>query len=153
MLKPHSIEKIRASQKKCRLRAYNQHQIRLREKMDQIIELSRWRRNQGAVVTGNGESLHHKFCKFCCAMALEESEYDYISEYKLKGFECDIFSPNLNFFIELETNLTKSKKESKLNQFRHIANSSNCDLFLFDIKEIPNDYIKAVDYFKGKLGI
>jgi len=152
-LKQKSIEKMKQSKINSQRKSQIRHREKLKKKMERKIELTRWYRNQGAVVTGRGEKIHHKFIKFCCAMYFEEKGYDYITEYKLKGLECDLFIPTLNFFIELETNLTKTKEENKLKQFKHILDSTNCDFFIFEIKDLPKNYEEVLKEFDRRFGL
>lgn len=167
MLKQKSIEKMKASQKKNKVKAFNNHiqkkketyfgdsegkfpvkeklnyqeaEFRLKNKLtnknDLIIKninIVRWH--------NRNETLKHFIAKSICSKVLMDNN-QFISSEILDG---DIYWINNDIYIEIQSKTDKSIIEKKKDKFN--------DLFLFDLKEVPDNAKEMYEYFKNKLGL
>jgi hypothetical protein len=104
-------------------------------------------RNKNCLFTNGGnESMKHWLVKAMIFKILKEKGRIVGTEIEAKNGIVDVVDVDNLIVYEIEKNLTERKKKEKINQLKGVN-----DIFIIDLKKVPDDFEKAEKYLKEKV--
>jgi hypothetical protein len=104
-------------------------------------------KNKNCLFTNSGnESIKHWIVKAMIFKILRERGRTVGTEIETKNGIVDVIDVDNLIVYEIEKNLTEKKKREKVNQLKGVK-----DVFIIDLKKVPNDFEKAERYLKEKI--
>ena len=95
------------------------------------------------------ETLKHLSAKCAISIVLLEKGYTFFTEVPTDKGIIDVYDFTNKNIYEMESKLTESKKQEKINQLFNDEYMN--DIFVFDLRKLPDDLKGMADYFMEKV--
>jgi len=104
-------------------------------------------KNKNCLFMNSGnESMKHWVIKAMISKILRDRKRVVGTEIETKNGIVDVVDANNLIVYEIEKNLTEKKKNEKLRRLKGMK-----DVFIIDLKKVPNDFEKAERYLREKI--
>ncbi|MEK6907118.1 MAG: hypothetical protein AABW45_01180 [Nanoarchaeota archaeon] len=168
MLKQISIDRIKESNYKSKLRAYIKQRNKLKILyLKEIIKRNNYR-NFNSVILNKSESNLHNYAKFITSLTCIKNNQDVLTEYNFQDInyfnsginltsnpEADVYLIDRGIIVELENNGCQDNKiNNKLDNYKELLDNEIInDVFIISLQSFTGNLEQDCNMIKERLGL